>query len=122
MQHFRSGVIERTAKICLLPESFAQMNRYQGQASQSFGELACEQGFGTFCASLIAERMGDAMNRKRTQRPARPDQQPAKRREVELEMPVAPRDEAPRVRRSDDEAERGEVIIDLFGSDDTFTI
>ena len=66
--------------------------------------------------------MGDAMNRKRTQRPARPDRQPAKRREVELEMPVAPRDEAPPVRRSDDEAERGEVIIDLFGSDDTFTI
>ena len=72
------------------------------------GSWLANTGLARFVLHSLRSELGDAMNRKRTQRPARPDRQPTKRREVELEMPVAPRDEVPRVRRSDDEAERGE--------------
>ena len=62
------------------------------------------------------------MKIRRKDLPLVPARKPEKSREVELEMPVPPPAERPGLKRRDHEIERGEVVIDMFGTDDQFVI
>lgn len=62
------------------------------------------------------------MKIRRKDVPLVPARKPEKSQEIELEMPVPPPAERPGMRRRDNEVERGEVVIDMFESDDPFVI
>ncbi len=62
------------------------------------------------------------MKIRRKKLPLVPARKPEKSRELELEMPVPPPGEQPGLKRKDNESERGEIVIDMFGSDDQFII
>jgi len=62
------------------------------------------------------------MKIRREKSPLVPARKPERGRELELEMPVPPLPERPGLKRQDEPSGRGELVIDMFGSDDTFTI
>ena len=62
------------------------------------------------------------MKIRRKKLPLVPARKPEKSREVELELPVPPSAEQPGLKRNDNDVERGEIVIDMFGSDDQFVI
>ena len=65
---------------------------------------------------------GDAMTIRRKKVPLVPARKPERGREVELELPVPSPAEKPGMKRQDNEVERGEIVIDMFESDDQFVI
>ena len=82
---------------------------------------------GTLCALNMDvwstwRNRGGAMKIRRNKLPLVPARKPEKSRELELEMPVPPPAEQPGMKRQDNESERGEIVIDMFGSDDQFII
>ena len=63
------------------------------------------------------------MSIRRKELPLPPARKQERSRELELELPVPPPEERPGMKREDqDRPERGELVIDMFGSDDTFCI
>ncbi len=63
------------------------------------------------------------MSIRRKELPLPPARKQERSRELELELPVPPPEERPGLKRKVDEGpERGEMVIDMFGSEDTFCI
>ena len=62
------------------------------------------------------------MKIRRKKLPLIPARKQERGRELELEMPVPPLPEQPGLQRKDEPSRRGEMVIDMFGSDDSFSI
>jgi hypothetical protein len=62
------------------------------------------------------------MKIRRKKLPLIPSRKQERGRELELEMPAPPLPERPGLKRQEEPSGRGEMVIDMFGSDDTFTI
>jgi len=103
------------------------MDRCKGQEGPSPRDELNLPLFGTLRAPLkdvwgAWQSRGDAMKIRRKKLPLIPARTPERGRELELEMPVPPLPEPPGLKRQDEPSERGELVIDMFGTDDTFTI
>ena len=75
------------------------------------------------CVLKSEATTGEVMKIRRKKLPLPGTPRKERQREVELELPLPPPPERPGMsRKVEPEPERGEMVIDMFGSDDPFCI